>query len=295
MTNGDTLSGSLHGVAGGIVELETEYAGTLRLEQELVKEIRSESVFHIVDTSGMQSHGLFNDNVDIASVRLARIELQDENTGAVGLSNQLDLSASYSQGNSATQVYLLTTETELTRPQSEHVFKSALSFDVVEREQLKNQIDISYKTRHFFKEKWFYALNADGYRDPIKMVDLRLAPAIGLGHRFWEHNYGKLTVEAGVATIFEQADELESTDPALSWELEFSKRLLGGRLEAIHEHRVVSTFGDGLVVDSVNGLKYDLLENVNLNLLATLRHDTQVPSGVEKTDITYVTGVGLSF
>ncbi len=295
LVNGDRISGELIGISGNLVEFETTYAGILRIQQDQVATIESGKSFLIVDIEGDRTTASFDEDTDVNSTYLARSDTVPLLGGASVLANQIDLSASYSTGNSSTQVYLLTTESQLTRPQSEHVLKSAFHFDTVEGKQLKNQVNVNYKTRNFFRDQWFYALNADGFRDPLKQVDLRLSPTVGVGHRFWDHTYSSLTTEMGVAAIFEQSDDLTMEHPALSWELDYSRRLLGGRLEAFHEHRLLAAIGDGFVLDSSNGLKYALVENVHLNLLATLKHDTDVPEEIEKTDVTYVAGIGLTF
>ncbi|MCY3858091.1 MAG: DUF481 domain-containing protein [Gammaproteobacteria bacterium] len=295
LLNGDRLTGTLLGISGELIEFETDYAGLLRIQQAEVVSIDSEGPFLIVDDDGSRVTEIFDEKIDISSIHLARSKTDLPLGGASILSNEVDLSASYSTGNSSTQVYLLTTESQLTRPKSEHVLKSAFHYDVAEGEQLKNQLNVNYKTRNFFREKWFYALNADGFRDPIKAIDLRVSPTVGVGHRFWDHTYGSLTAEIGVAAIFEQSDELNTDHPAVSWELDYSRRFLGGRLEAFHEHRLLKAIDDGLVLDSSNGLKYAFVGNVSLNILANLKHDTNVPQGFDKTDITYVTGIGLTF
>ena len=295
LANGDQLTGTLIGISGNLIEFETAYAGLVRIQQDQVATIESDELFLMVADDGSRTTRTFDAGIDVSTTHLARSDAVHLLGRASMLSNEVNLSVSYSTGNSSTQVYLLTTESQLSRPKSEHILKSAFHFDVAEGEQLKNQLNVNYKTRNFFREKWFYALNADGYRDPLKSIDLRIAPTLGVGHRFWDHTYSTLTAEIGVAGIFEQSDELNTEHPALSWELEYSKRLLGGRLEAFHEHRLLRAINDGFVLDSSNGLKYAFVENLSLNVLANLKHDTNVPEGFDKTDITYVTGIGLTF
>ena len=295
LRNGDRLTGTLIGISGELIEFETEYAGLLRINQHHVVSIESEKPFLIVGDDGSRLNSIFDESIDVSSTHIARSDANLLMDGASVLSNEIDLSVSYSTGNSSAQVYLLTSESQLTRPKSEHVLKSAFHFDVVEGQQLKNQQNVNYKARNFFREKWFYSLNADGFRDPLKSIDLRLAPTVGVGHRFWDHTYSSLTAEIGVAAIYERSDEMSSDHPAASWELEFSRRFLGGRLEAFHDHRLLTAINEGFVLDSSNGLKYAFVENVSLNLLANLKHDTNVPEGFDKTDITYVTGIGLTF
>ena len=295
LVNGDRLTGTLKGIAGELVEFETDYAGTLRIKQEHVAAIESDQQFTLIQDDGTRAESTLDANMDLASLDIARTDVGFGLGQFLGLVHTIDLSASYSLGNSTTQVYLLNTASELTRPSSEHILKTAIHRDTAEGELLKNQYHLNYKTRHFMGEKWFYALNADGFRDPLKSIDLRLSPTVGIGHRFWDHTYGNLTVEVGVAGIYETFDELSEKYPAVSWELDFSRRLLGGRLEAFHQHRLLSAVTDGVVLDSSNGLRYALVDNLNLNLLANLKHDTEVAEGVEKTDITYVAGIGISF
>ena len=295
LNNGDRISGTLQGIAKEIVEFKTDYAGMLHIKQDNVVNIKTDSAFLQIADDGRRIERAFDATIAVSSVHMARNDTVFGLGKDAKLEHSIDLSGSYSFGNSSTQVYLLSTESQLTRPKSEHILKSSLHYDTAEGEPLKNQLNLNYKTRKFFRDKWFYALNADAYRDTLKSLDLRLSPTLGMGYRFWDHTYGKLTGEAGVAMIIETLDDLKEKYPALSWELDYSKRFLGGRLEAFHTHRLLSTSADGFVLDSSNGLKYSLVENVNLNLLANLKHDTNVPEDVKKTDVTYVAGMGLTF
>ena len=295
LINGDQLTGTLRGIAGELVEFETDYAGILRIQQDQVANIESDREFVVIKQDGQRSDIEFSQSVDVADIEMARSESSGSFGEGSDLEHKIDLSGSYSLGNASTQVYLVNTESTLSKPLSEHIFKSTFNVDVAEGEQLKKQISLNYKTRRFFREKWFYALNADGFRDPLKAIDLRLTPTLGLGHRFWDHNYSTLTAETGIAVVYEKSDQRRMEQPAISWELDYSKRFLGGRLEVFHEHRLLTARERGLVVDSINGVKYTLVENVNLNLLSTLKHDTNVPHGLEKTDVTYVAGIGLTF
>lgn len=295
LTNGDQISGELIGIHGEFVEFETDYAGTLRIEKSYVATVSTEDEYEFIESTGTQSRARFTHETELEDIRKAwRPKLFG--IGSISsIENTLALSASYSYGNNTTQVLLLETGTEITRAKSEHVFESAIHRDTAEGEELKKQIDFSYKTRRFLSDDWFYVFNLDAYQDAVKDIDLRLSPTLGLGHRYWENSYGKLTVEAGLAAVFEEIDGVRREQPAASWELDYSKRFYGGRLEAVHQHRVLIGSSDGYVIDSSNGVTVGFSDKIDLNLLAKLRHDTSVPVGSRETDIAYVAGIGLTF
>ena len=293
--NGDRITGTLSGVAGRIVEFETEYAGLLRVRQDAITNLNTSARFLLIDQNGERREGEILRETDLSKIHSAwRIKDSSENLEALW-DNNLSLSASYSHGNSTTQVYLLTTETQITRQQSEHEFTSSIHHDTAEGESLKNQYEIGYKMRRYLNDKWFYLGNLDAYRDPLKSIDLRLSPSVGVGHRFWENSYGKLLVEAGGAVVLEDIGVEKREDPALSWALDFSRRLFGGRTEAFHEHSILTTGVDGFVFDSSSGFNVAFSEWVDLNLLAKIKFDTTVPDDVESVDVVYVAGIGLNF
>ena len=295
LTNGDRITGELKGIDGGIVEFETVFAGTLRVKQSEVKLARTGTVYTVVNQSGERDEVALDSQVKISDIKRAWISKSVGGFSVASVENQVALSASYSHGNSTTQVYVLTGKSEIKRASSEHIFETAVHQDSAEGEQLKNQTELSYKTRRYFREDWFYAFNFDAYRDAVKSIDLRLSPTLGLGHKFWENTYGKLSVEAGIAAVIEDLETDRREKPAISWELDYQKRLYGGRLEAFHQHRFLLGSADGYVLDSANGFTVAVSERVDLNLLAKLKHDTSVPEGSKQTDIAYVAGLGLNF
>lgn len=294
LVNGDELTGELKGISSEIVEFETEYAGVLRIKQDTVANIETEADYFVIDATGQRTNLRFDDAVDVSNVRLARLDIK---TGSYtqGLSNRLTASLSYSQGNATTQVYVLTSESQLRRTKSEHILSSLLNYDVAEGNLLKNHTQFNFKSRRFLGQKNFLTLVTDAYRDPLKATDLRLAPVVGFGRNLWEHSYSKLTVETGIAAVYEWRDEERIQNPGWSWELSYNRRLLGGRVELNHDHRSLKTLGEGILVESSNEFKYKLTQNLDINLLARFKHDTNVPDEIEETDITYVAGIGLSF
>ena len=295
LVNGDQLTGTLNGISNEIVEFDTEYAGLLRIKQDQVSSLDTERKYWVVDENNTTISIQISPNLDIADLHAVRQDTRGSLEGSTGVSNRLTASLAYSQGNSTTQLYVLTSKSEFRRSQSEHILSTLLNYDVAEGDLLKNETQLNYKGRRFIGERSFLTFVTDAYRDPLKGTDLRLSPVLGIGRNLWDHTYGQLTIESGIAAIYEWQEEEQLKSPALSWELSYSKRLFGGRVELSHDHRILRAFGEGNVVESSNELKFMIAQNLDINLLARFKHDTEVPLNVEKTDITYVAGIGLSF
>ena len=294
LNNGDQLTGKLLGFSSEVLEFKTEYAGTLRINQKHVASIETENEFLVENQDGERQHIQFFENTDLSKLVLAR---QDQ--GVLGIANsinnRLSASLSYSHGNSTTQLYVVTSETEMKRDKSEHILKSLLNYDVAEGNLLKNQSNLNYKGRRLLGKKNFITFVSDVYRDRLKGTDLRFSPVVGFGRNLWDHTYGRLTIESGLAAIYEWQEDTQLKDPALSWELTYSKRFLGGKFEVFHSNKALKTIDSGALFESSNELRYALFDNLDLNFLAQFKHDTEVPIDVEKSDFTYVAGLGLSF
>lgn len=60
-----------------------------------------------------------------------------------------------------------------------------------------------FSFKHFFGKKWYWNMNAEGYKDTFKNLNLRLSIGPGAGFQIWNDLKKKLSIEAGVTYFSE--------------------------------------------------------------------------------------------
>ncbi len=60
-----------------------------------------------------------------------------------------------------------------------------------------------FSFKHFFKKKWYFNINTEGFKDNFKNLNLRLSIGPGIGHRVWNDSKKKLSFEAGITYFSE--------------------------------------------------------------------------------------------
>ena len=140
-------------------------------------------------------------------------------------------------------------------------------------------------------------MTLDTFRDPVQNIDNRISLAASLGRRFWEHTHGLLTSELGFSQLFETLTSESEFHPALRWALDYKKIMEGGKLEAFHNHRMLTIPEDdrGFVLDSSSGIRFLVSKRLDVNMRVDAHHESMPAPERQATDITYVAWSGIVF
>lgn len=311
LTSGDRLSGEIDSISGGRVILKTDFAGTIGVKLDTVARMESEKVFEIRKSDGQKLRGQFLAEGDgqqfqaegggatalelaaLASARQNNLGLRDLGSD---WSNRFDAGISVSTGNTdtASQNYLL--ESVLNRSRSDH--RLNLTYNTQEDDDVKTKESFlaGYRYRRFFGERW-YGLGNVGYQeDKFKGIDSRWTLGLGAGYQFWDDSTGALSTDLGVNYVMEELDGVDEENPAIRWGLDYNRFLLTKRAELFYTHSVlfIPENDRGTVYNGSTGVRFNLSEMLTANLRVDVAHETKPPEDRDKTDLTYVIGIGLT-
>jgi putative salt-induced outer membrane protein YdiY len=148
-------------------------------------------------------------------------------------------------------------------------------------------------------KKWFATTFATVARDPFQDLDLRSALAIGLGYRFFDVNPTHLSVSLGPAYVREDFSVAgaDRAYPAVAWTFDFERDLFGDDLTLYHNHHLIQSFtGSELIFTTVQGIKIDLWDDLDLKLEFDYDHASEPPPGnTQKDDFRYLLKLDLEF
>ena len=308
--NGDVMTGKITSVSGGLLVLETEYAPRIVVAKDKVVSITTDEEVQLSTVQGDVLNGRLATEDGIltvdrtgSTVALADMKKVTRSAG-IGLfegtdwSHKVDLIATLSKGNAKTETFSVLTESIMRQDRDEHTLNSALFRDKDDEVTTRDQLDIDYGYKRFLTgDKWFLSGNGEYFRDKLKRVDPRITLGAGAGYRFWEDSLGALTVEFGLSAVYEDLGDEDVTNPAARWALDYRRLLAGERMEFFHRHQILKIIDSdrGEVLEASTGIRFLLNDWWDASFRADMRHETEVPEGSHKTDLTYTVGVGVRF
>ncbi|MGE0625626.1 MAG: YdiY family protein [Pseudomonadales bacterium] len=310
LTNGDRLTGEIDSITGGRLILNTEFAGTIGVKLETVKNFESDKTFEIRMEDGTKSRGQFVVTSDaqqfraedgaLADLNLATLKAAGENNlGITDLGSdwetRFDAGITASTGNSDTsaQNYLL--ESILTRSRSDHTLNFTYNTQEDDNVKTKDNLQAGYRYRRFFGERW-YGLGNVGYQeDEFKGIDYRWTLGAGAGYQFWDNSQGALSTDLAANYVIEELEGVKDENPALRWGVDWNRFLWTKKAEAFYKQSVLFIFSDpeNTVYNGSLGIRFNVTEMFTANLRVDVAHETEPADDLKKTDVTYVIGVGL--
>jgi putative salt-induced outer membrane protein YdiY len=158
-------------------------------------------------------------------------------------------------------------------------------------------MDLGYRYRHFFGERWYGTGSLTYFQDKIKGVDSRYTAGVGVGHRFWDNSLGAFSTDLGVSYVDEEIDGVKEDNPALRWGLDYNRFVWAKKLEFFYTHSTlfIPQNDRGTVYNGSTGLRMSVTDMITANLRVDVAHETDPAPDRDKTDLTYVIGIGLVF
>jgi putative salt-induced outer membrane protein YdiY len=311
LSSGDRLTGEIDSVGGGKVILKTDFAGTIAVKLETVKHMESEKTFELRTEEGVRQSGQFavtsdaqqfrTDDGDLTDLDLATVKTANENNlGMVNFvadwTNRFEAGISASTGNTETSAQNYLWNSELQQRRGDHRLNFTYNTQEDDNVKTKENLLAGYRYRRFFGERW-YGLGNVGYQeDQFKGIDYRWTLGLGGGYQFWDDSTGALSTDLGVNYVMEELDGIKDENPALRWGVSWNRFFLSKRAEAFYEHSLLHIFADtqNTVYNGSTGVRFNLTDMLTANLRVDVAHETDPAPDREKTDVTYVIGVGLT-
>ena len=296
--NGDRLSGELIGVFGGNVLFKSNFSTKLYIAQDLVESLETDRSFDIWTDEGEHSNEPLAREISLANLARIRQPVRAAVALTEGWENRVGSATTYTQGNTSSEAYRIQSDSIHNGRRHELRVQNVIAKEGQQDRTVKDNIETKVNGKWFLADRdWFGSLSFDFTRDPLRDLDARYAASIGLGKEFWHHTESKFAAGIGVSRLLEDFTTTEDREnTAARWEVEYTKKLIGGKVEAFSEHTgLILPDQDGaLIVKATQGVKYLLSDSLDLNFRTEISHETDPAPGRKETDLTYITELGLT-
>ena len=296
LDNGDILTGKLVSLSGKVVTFNTDYAGTLYVNQNKVDRLKTEAVFTIIYDDGSRETKALNHAINVQKLDVIRSSESSPLTINSSWKRQLTISLAGTSGNNESQNFSMYGESSLLRSKSEQVLNVAQTRESTDALTTTDLLDVKYDFRWLRANRWYNTTSVDYSYDPLKDVSWRSVLGFGGGKKFIDHSLTDLSVDVAVSAVYQSLDDIEEVLPALRIASVFHKKLFGGRLEFLQQNRLLwISEENGGVIDGLFGLRVILSNSLNLDCRSTIKYETNPAENDENVDLTYSIGIGVSF
>ena len=310
MKNGDRLSGTILTLAEGLLELETDYAGVIKLQAAQIAEVSSEQPHELRLTSGEVLKGALTPmegqrlqvgaSADRAATVVDWAQVAALNPPAPQPSRwqgDLTLGGTMKSGNTDSRETTVAASGVRRTDRDRISLKLRYSYGEEDGERTAENTYGAMKYDYFVTKKLYTFLSLEFLIDQFKDLNLRTVVGPGLGYQLLDEEDRALALEAGVAYFNEDRDTAEDE----SW--------LTARLGANLYYRLFDwlVFRDDLLVypSLETGGEYQLRNEASLstalssswalNFTNIYEHDSQPAEGVDSDDLTWILGLQYAF
>ncbi len=314
LKNGDRLSGTIVQQSEHILQLETSYAGVLRLNVDSIRSIRFEpprkllvGAKRIVQVSDVE---ILRGQARLAlqeSGESLTVDLDSISTPAQGTRDSADRSAftgrvnlafEQSEGNAEKTELDLDYLLLYRRPHDRYRSEGEGEFDTNRGLRVKQDWSVNAQYDHFFTTRLYAGVVAEFKQEKSAGLDLRVATGPLLGYQFYETVERNLLVELAALRIEENYQDLPSRDGwGPGWRVRFDQFLLGERLQFYHNQRgfVASKDAAKLIWQSFTGFRLPLLMGFVGSTEMELDYDGKPALDAEKLDTTFRVKIGYAW
>ena len=168
-----------------------------------------------------------------------------------------------------------------------------------------NRLDVGLKLGYDFSER-AYAFGSLRYEnDDFASYEYQVVAAAGVGYRFIDSERTTLVGELGPGVRrWQPIDALQGTPPVVVRFAEQTDSIVRGSLDLQHQLTPTTSIGNRLLAESGGGstflqndlgLTVKMSERFALKAGYQVRHTTEVPPDIEKTDTLFTTNLVLGF
>ena len=309
--NGDRLTGTLAEAAEQTLAIDVAHLGIVRAPCTLVARVESKdsAAAWCVKGDEPDAADAAETSSQDAQTHTPRSSSAAAATRSITLAQtiaewnlQSDLGLAVASGNTRTQDLSFVVAADRTGQRFDNVIgisvrkakaRASSSDDLA---TTKDQLDLDYDLRWKYNSNWYAVANFEYFRDPIKDIERRVTAGLGAGVTLLQSELGSLSMDAGVSRVFQQTStEGKFQDPALRWNLRFSRWLIEHRLEAFHNNQWLRVLAAdrGSVWESDTGIRLQLNDRWQAGVRVDLQYASQPPPGRRKTDASYALVLGL--
>ncbi len=313
LKNGSRILGTVTGVRDGVVTVDTEFAGTLKVQQDQVESLRSNEsiVLKLADGTVVEEPSLrveeetlllASENAPVATYPLTDLAISNPQPWELGhgyrWKGQVSLALEMQRGN---------TDTDELDYGIESIWRSledryTVRFDGEEDEAngIKNAENWTAlgKYDRFLEGPLYWGVNASAEHDKFSDLDLRYYVGPYIGRQF--HERPLLTLSAEVGGVYVDEDYIVAEDQdylGMNWSVDATSNYISEDSQLYLKHTGIWNLDqtEDVILDLTLGLSFPLLFNIDGAAEILLEYDSGLPPEVDKLDQTYRFRVGYSW
>ncbi|MEQ8265126.1 DUF481 domain-containing protein [Pseudohaliea sp.] len=310
LKNGSTILGTVTDAEGGKVVVETDFAGTIKIAQDQIEDLRTETPMslQLADGTVLESSPIRVENEQLvldalgeeetyALSDLVRVNPEPWELGDgyhwTGLASA---GLSMEQGNTDTRELDYKVESTWTGLLDRYSFNLIGEYDEANGEKnAENWIARGKYDRFLEDSPWYWGGNLSFEHDEFADTELRTYLGPYLGRKIFTEPVFTLEAEGGVSYVWENFFVAEDNDyPAATWSLNASSNYLGEGTRLYFNQTGLWDLSNtaDVLINTTAGLSFPLLLNIEGAAEVIWKYDTGAVEGVEELDQTYRFRIG---
>jgi len=305
LKNGDRITGEIHQIWDGEIEIEPSYANEIFVDIAEVAYFSSDRTFEIELSDHVRFEGRFETDASgamtLVSERgrqtIAPLEVEELEELSEDFDWELrsDLSFSASEGNSETSD--LTWQNYGRIEQGDHRHELDLSLDRATRDgdATQERTRASYQYSWFMSDRWFLSGGVGFERDPVRELDYRILPGAGVGYQFFDDADRLFEISVSAVGVSEKLGGVTEESGAGRWLARYRRQMLDGDLEFFHDQSVFAYVvgRNNTAIETSTGIRWDVWADIYLNMQFDWDYESNPAAGAENEDRRYIIGLGV--
>ncbi len=306
MNNGDRISGDVVKITGDRVSIKPIYSAKIDVASKDIAAMETDSHFKLELKSGERGEYQFSGADDIGrailtgessdiAVSLADIREVVEEDERLNWDGKVSFAQTLSRGNTNSQVANLNGSFQWRLDNHRTLFDISAIREEKESDRIKelDRLNVSYNW--LYNNAWFFAINLTAERNPVALLDYRTSVNPSIGYDVWDEPTITLSMQLGAGYQEEQIANATGTSSLIDWRLRYKQGFRDGVFELFHNHQIHQNLQgrENLVFNSVTGLRYDITDDIYLNIQLRYDIDSEPVRGTDNEDLTFLFGAGI--
>lgn len=310
LKNGSRILGELTGSRDGVVTIETDFAGTLKVELAQIQSVNTQDpvVILMADDSVQRDSSLtITEEQVVLSEPGEAFPLEDmlivnpdpwelgegyRWTGSVGAALVRQ------RGNTDTDELDYKLNSKWRSKRDRYTVDANGETDEANGTKTADNWQVSGKYDYFLEDPNYIGLLARVEKDKFQDLDLRYLIGPYFGRQFYDEPVFSLKGELGFSYVTEEFNIAEDDDyGASNWNLQVSSNILGGDSSLYFDQFGIWNLKDtsDVIVNSTFGFSYPLLWNIEAAVEMLFEYDSGAVENVDDLDQTYRFRVGYTW
>lgn len=208
----------------------------------------------------------------------------------------VELNSTFSRGNTDSALINLQGDYKLERGRHRYNIDLSSLREDKDGDAVKEQDRLNLGYNYLYSDHWFFALNATLEQDPIALLEHRVSLNPAIGYDILDEPDRTLNVQLGAGYSSERVDMEDVSSSLIDWRLSYVQHMLDGELEAFHRHKIYRNLEGrrNTVFNSQSGIRYNLTDDIYVNIQLNYDYDTEPAAGTDAEDVTFLIGAGVT-